>query len=215
MTETILYLTRHGQTEWNVEQRMQGHKDSPLTSLGVLQAEWLQQRLKPIHFDAVYSSSSLRALRTAQIAAGSNHVTIKPIDELKEINMGLWEGQRIDFIQKHYAQEYFDFFNQPHLYKPTGSGETYKELINRVIPAIDSILSEHKGQKVLIVTHRLTLKTIMGHYGNKELNELSTLPDIESTSLSRISVKENVPSIEMYGDTSHYQMAEVRAWSGK
>ncbi|MCE5172365.1 histidine phosphatase family protein [Paenibacillus profundus] len=205
MTETILYLTRHGQTEWNVDKRMQGHKDSPLTSLGVLQAEWLQKRLKTIPFDAVYSSSSPRALRTAQIAAGGNHATIMPMDELKEINMGLWEGRRIEFIQEHHAQEYVDFFNKPHLYQPTGSGETYMQLMNRVIPAIDGILSKHQGEKVLIVTHRLTLKTIMGYYGNKELYELSSLPDIESTSLCRISVKKNVPSIEMYGDTSHYQ----------
>ncbi|WP_310735680.1 histidine phosphatase family protein [Paenibacillus thiaminolyticus] len=41
LAKTTLYLTRHGQAEWNVEERMQGHKDSPLTSLGVLQAEWL------------------------------------------------------------------------------------------------------------------------------------------------------------------------------
>lgn len=205
MTKTILHLTRHGQTEWNLEKRMQGHKDSPLTSLGVLQAEWLQERLKAVQFDAVYSSSSPRALRTAQIVAGDNRSPVRPIDELKEINMGLWEGQQIEIIEKQYAQAYFDFFNNPHLYQPTGTGETYAQLMNRVIPAIDTILAKHTGEKVLIVTHRITLKTIMSYYGNIKLNAFASLPDIESTSLCKISVEQNIPHIEMYGDTSHYQ----------
>ncbi|CAH8771176.1 histidine phosphatase family protein [Paenibacillus dendritiformis] len=205
MAKTTLYLTRHGQTEWNVEERMQGHKDSPLTSLGVLQAEWLQQRLEPVPLDAVYSSSSLRAWRTARIVTGNKQVSIRPMDELMEINMGLWEGQHIEFIENQFAQQYFHFFNSPDLYQPTGIGETYEQLISRVIPAIDSIISRHQGKTVLIVTHRITLKTIMGYYGNTKLHELGSLPDIQSTSLSKISIEDHVPMIEMYGDTSHYQ----------
>ncbi|PZM64508.1 histidine phosphatase family protein [Paenibacillus dendritiformis] len=205
MAKTTLYLTRHGQTEWNVEERMQGHKDSPLTSLGVLQAEWLQQRLEPVPLDAVYSSSSLRAWRTARIVTGNKQVSIRPMDELMEINMGLWEGQHIEFIENQFAQQYFHFFNSPDLYQPTGLGETYEQLISRVIPAIDSIISRHQGETVLIVTHRITLKTIMGYYGNAKLHELGSLPDIQSTSLSKISIEDHIPMIEMYGDTSHYQ----------
>ncbi|BFH13723.1 histidine phosphatase family protein [Paenibacillus melissococcoides] len=205
MAKTTLYLTRHGQTEWNVEERMQGHKDSPLTSLGVLQAEWLQQRLEPVRLDAVYSSSSLRAWRTARIAAGHKQVSIRPMDEFMEINLGLWEGQHIEFIENQFGQQYLHFFNRPDLYQPTGCGETYEQLISRVIPAIDSIISRHQGETVLIVTHRITLKTIMGYYGNKTLHELGSLPDIQSASLSKISIENRVPTIEMYGDTSHYQ----------
>lgn len=205
LAKTTLYLTRHGQTEWNVEERLQGHKDSPLTSLGVLQAEWLQQRLAPVPLDAVYSSSSLRAWRTARIAAGNKQVSIRPMDELMEINMGLWEGQHIEFIENQFAQQYFHFFNRPDLYQPTGFGETYEQLIGRAIPAIDSIISGHQGETVLIVTHRITLKTIMGYYGKKTLHEFGTLPDIQSTSLSKISIEDHIPMIEMYGDTSHYQ----------
>ncbi|MFD2882332.1 histidine phosphatase family protein [Paenibacillus rhizoplanae] len=57
MTTTV-YITRHGQTEWNVQKRMQGHQDSPLTPLGVQQAEWLSKSLLDVHLDAVYASSS-------------------------------------------------------------------------------------------------------------------------------------------------------------
>ncbi|WCF05943.1 histidine phosphatase family protein [Paenibacillus thiaminolyticus] len=155
--------------------------------------------------DAVYSSSSLRAWRTARIAAGNKQVCIRPMDELMEINMGLWEGQHIEFIENRFAQQYFHFFNRSDLYQPTGFGETYEQLIGRAIPAIDSIISRHQGETVLIVTHRITLKTIMGYYGKKTLHELGTLPDIQSISLSKISIEHHVPMIEMYGDTSHYQ----------
>jgi probable phosphoglycerate mutase len=204
LAETTLYLTRHGQTEWNLLKKMQGHQDSPLTELGVLQAEWLHKRLESVSFDAVYSSSSPRALRTAQIVAGNSRGSITQMDELKEINMGLWEGQQIDLIQERYAKEYFEFFNSPHLYQPTGSGETYQELLDRSKIAIDRILSLYQGGNVLIVTHRITLKTILGYYGNKTLEQLASLSDIESTSLSKISIKDDIPSIEMYGDISHY-----------
>lgn len=67
---TRLYLTRHGETEWNVIHRMQGSKDSPLTELGVRQAESLKAVLDTVPIDAVYASPSPRAMRTAEISCG-------------------------------------------------------------------------------------------------------------------------------------------------
>ena len=64
---TWLYLTRHGQTEWNVENRFQGGTDSPLTEKGIRQAEYLAKRLRGISFESIYSSPAGRALRTAEI----------------------------------------------------------------------------------------------------------------------------------------------------
>jgi len=94
------------------------------------------------------------------------------------------------------------------LYQPTGSGETYQELLDRSKVAIDQILSLYQGGNVLIVTHRITLKTILGYYGNKTLEQLVNLSDIESTSLSKILIKDDIHSIEMYGDISHYRHGE-------
>ncbi|WP_235206697.1 histidine phosphatase family protein [Paenibacillus tyrfis] len=75
--QTTMYLTRHGQTEWNSKKKMQGHLDSPLTDYGMQQAEWLKERLENVHFDAIYSSSSPRAFNTARIVSGNHPVQIK------------------------------------------------------------------------------------------------------------------------------------------
>ncbi|NEN82299.1 histidine phosphatase family protein [Paenibacillus elgii] len=203
--QTTMYLTRHGQTEWNSKKKMQGHLDSPLTDYGMRQAEWLKERLESVHFDAIYSSSSPRAFHTARIVSGNRPVPISTLDSLKEINMGLWEGQQIDQIQQQFPIPYDHFFNEPHLYRPTGHGESYSELLERTIPALNRILEEHQGQQVLIVTHRITLKVIMSYFLGKQLHEIGDMPDIHPTALCKIIMNDEVPKIELYGDTSHYR----------
>ena len=92
MSTTTIYLTRHGQTEWNVQHRMQGHMDSALTSIGLQQAEWLSQGMRSVQLDAIYTSPSPRALRTAEIMRGERSTYLNLSDAFKEIGMGVWEG---------------------------------------------------------------------------------------------------------------------------
>jgi broad specificity phosphatase PhoE len=203
---TTLYLTRHGQTEWNLETKLQGHKDSPLTVTGIEQAGWLHDHLDSVTFDAIYSSSSPRALRTANIITGNSHTDIVTLDALKEINMGLWEGMRKDDIKKDYSVQLDHFFAQPHLYQPTSQGESYNDLQQRVVPAIQDIIAAHQDQQVLVVTHFITLKVIMGYFMNKQLHEIGTMPDIHPTALFKVRIEDdNNAEVLLYGDTSHYR----------
>lgn len=203
--ETTLYLTRHGQTEWNLLKKMQGHKDSPLTPSGVQQAEWLGERLSTIPFDAIYCSSSPRAITTAGIISGHRTTEIVRLDALKEINMGVWEGQHIEQITQDFPTQFSQFFNEPHLYQPTGQGESYSQLLERTLPSIQDILTKHRGQQVLIVTHRITLKAIMSYFMKKQLNEIGTMPDLHPTALCKVSMNHDVLNVDLYGDTSHYR----------
>ncbi|KOY17904.1 histidine phosphatase family protein [Paenibacillus xylanivorans] len=201
---TTIYFVRHGQTHWNLEQKMQGHMDSPLTPEGRRQASRLHDRLQTITFDAIYSSPSPRALTTAQIICESSSESIIKLDELKEIHMGLWEGQSVPTIQNEHTVEWEHFFNKPHIYRPTGQGETYSELLNRAVMAVERILLECEGKVVLVVSHRMTLKTLMNHYSGMQLSDMGDLPDVPSASLSKIAFRNSHPSIELYGDVSHY-----------
>jgi len=203
--ETTLYLTRHGQTEWNLAQKMQGHQGSPLTQHGVQQAKWLGERLSTVPFDAIYCSSSPRAITTAGIISGNRSTEIVKLDALKEINMGLWEGQHIKHITQDFPTQYRQFFNEPHLYQPTGLGETYHELMNRALPAIQDILTKHQGQQILVVTHRITLKAMMSYFMKKQLHEIGTMPDIHPTALCKVTIHHDVLNVDLYGDTAHYQ----------
>ncbi|MEE1541372.1 MAG: histidine phosphatase family protein, partial [Paludibacteraceae bacterium] len=89
---TKIYLCRHGETEWNVVKRMQGQNNSNLTELGVSQAKALGKRLEDIDIDIIYSSSCQRALDTAMHARGNRDLQIIAEDDLREINLGNWEG---------------------------------------------------------------------------------------------------------------------------
>ncbi|MGO4790883.1 histidine phosphatase family protein [Paenibacillus sp. 2KB_20] len=206
MTTTTIYFVRHGQTQWNVEQKMQGHKDSPLTPEGRRQAARLRDRLQTVTFDAIFSSPSPRALTTAQMICGSTSERIVKLDELKEIHMGLWEGESVPTIQNEHTAEFDHFFHKPHLYRPTGQGEAYPELLDRAVTAVERILLSYRGGTVLIVTHRMTLKTLMNHYSGMQLSNMGNLPDIPSASLSKIVFHDSHPFIELYGDTSHYEV---------
>ncbi|MDP5274329.1 histidine phosphatase family protein [Chengkuizengella axinellae] len=205
MTTTTLYITRHGQTEWNLEKRMQGHKDSPLTPLGIQQAQWLGQSLSDTDIDVIYASSSGRTRKTAELVKNKRDIEIIPSDILREINMGLWEGQIISDLEQKYPEQHNAFWKTPHLYE-SFEGESFHDLHDRVIPYLKDILSKHRGQTILIVTHGLTLKTIMSYFEKRKLADFWDSPHIYQTSLSLVELDEqDEASIRLYADTSHYK----------
>ena len=102
MNSTKIYLVRHGQTVWNVKKRMQGHQDSPLTKLGILQANWAKEALDDIKIDIIYSSPSNRAYKTAEIIKGNRKIPLVAKNNLREINLGDWEAMIDDIHEKYF-----------------------------------------------------------------------------------------------------------------
>src|ERR1700753_577334 len=88
----VLFLFRHGQTDWNREGRLQGHTDTPLNAAGLAQAEALAKRLLAQRLDAVGSSELTRALTTARIRAEVSGVPLLTDPGLREVSVGLAEG---------------------------------------------------------------------------------------------------------------------------
>ena len=205
---TTLYLTRHGQTEWNVAKKLQGHKDSPLTELGILHAEWLAESMSHINLDAIYCSSSVRTMKTAEILRSRRNITIIPDDDLREINMGSWEGEVSSIIESTYPDEYFAFWKTPHLYNPKNDGESFYNLQDRVLPKIEEIIQRNEGKKILIVTHAATLKLIMTYFNGQTLSEMWAPPFVDSTSLCKVVIEGDKRIVALYGDTSHYKEGE-------
>jgi phosphoserine phosphatase len=208
MGTTTIYLTRHGQTEWNVQQRMQGHQDSPLTPLGVQQAEWLNRGLNKVQIDAVYASSSERTLRTAEIIRGERTVPVIACDEFKEIRMGLWEGCESAEIELAHPEQHHHFWKDPEKFSVEGS-ETFREVQERALQKLLEIVDEHEGQTVLIVTHTVVIKVLMAHFEGRAMEQLWDLPYIYPTCLCRIDITDGVPEIVLHGDTSHYETSEA------
>jgi broad specificity phosphatase PhoE len=203
--KTTIYITKHGETQWIAEGRMQGRHDSPLTELGIRQATWLRDALEPIDFDVIYASSSLRVLRTAEIIRHQRGCELICRDELREIYTGDWEGQLWKEIEQKYPAAYSAFWKAPHLYRPEGGGESYIEVQARVLSLLDSVLTKHKGETILLVTHAGPLKLLMGHVEGRPLARLWEPPFVHPTALCKVIAENQRFSIELYGDTSHYQ----------
>ncbi|GBF75243.1 putative histidine phosphatase family protein [Paenibacillus sp. 598K] len=205
---TRIYIVRHGQTEWNVEHRFQGHQDSPLTALGVQQAEWLAEALREKRIDAIYASTSTRAFRTAEIIRGKRELPIHAREGLKEINLGVWEGGIQQELEAAEPERYEAFWNDPETFRVEG-GETFTEVVARASAVLDEILERHAGETVLISTHTVVLKLLMARFEGRALRDLWQLPYIYPACLCLVEGSHPDFNIVLHGDTSHYRETPV------
>ena len=164
-----VYIIRHGKTDWNKECRFQGAKDIPLNEEGRAAAVKLGERLKDIHFDAVFSSPLSRAYETACIVleqSGSLSLSKGPVKDplLTEISFGELEGLPFDqWMDTDEARKYF--FKEPGRYIPPKGGETFTSGIERtgrfVHTVIEPIYKEKPDARIMIVAHGAILAALM------------------------------------------------------
>ena len=157
---TELWLVRHGQTDWNTEFRIQGSIDKPLNATGIEQAHALAQKLADTHFDAIYSSPARRAHQTASAIAQLLGLPIRTDDRLKEISLGLWEGLTWQQVQDRYPEMFAKRKSDPVHFAPEGA-ETYGDLARRMVQAANEIALSHPGKRVLVVSHGMSLATLL------------------------------------------------------
>ena len=172
-----LYLVRHGETEWNTQDIIQGKfSDSPLTECGVRQAEELRAKLNNVNFDAVYSSDLLRAKRTAQIIALEKQLAVTTSNLLRERSYGKFEGKSISEYRagiKHLLEKFNKLSDEERItFKFAEDIESNDELISRFITFLREVAISHLGQTVLIITHGGCLKTFLIHTGFVAANEI-------------------------------------------
>jgi broad specificity phosphatase PhoE len=173
-----IIITRHGETDWNVQKIFRGHADIDLNLTGRKQAELLAQYLKDTKLDAIYSSPLERALRTAQIVAGQQHRLRMETDlDLVDFDYGEWQGVSEEDVKKKYAELYDRWQKEPFRVKMPG-GESLNEVKKRVQRALNQITSEYESGTVLIVSHRIVMKVLIlnllgldtSHMGNIKLD---------------------------------------------
>lgn len=182
-----------------------GQQDSPLTPLGVQQALWLRDALKEKQFAAIYASSSQRTLSTAEILRDTRQLPILADDRLREIHLGSWEGLLIKEIEQKFPEEFSVYRHAPELYRANNGGETFLQLQERIMPCINTLIAQHEGQEILIVTHGIALKIILLTFEQRSPSCVRQPPTILWTSLSKVVVEKGVATIELYADTSHYK----------
>ncbi|GKX31946.1 phosphatase [Vallitalea longa] len=202
---TRLYLTRHGETQWNLIGKVQGSLDSGLTEKGIMQAVKLGKYLDNTNIDIIYSSSSNRAYNTAKAITGDRKIKIIKSDKLKEMNLGIWEGKTFEYIEKEYTDMFDTFWNRPHLVKEF-PGETFSEFRKRVVGAVLEIIDNNKDKDILIVAHALVLKVVMSFFENRPLERLFEDHHMYSTCINEVEIVDNNYKIVRYNETPHYDI---------
>ena len=148
---------RHGETDWNLNRRLQGHADRPLNQTGREQARSLAAALAEEPLDAVYSSDLSRAEETARIIAGARGLDVTVLPSLRERHFGTWEGLTDEEIHERFPEEVADGV--------LGDGESRDELDRRILRALSRIADEHPDAAVLVVSHGGPLRSVLRHCG--------------------------------------------------
>ena len=152
MSVTRLYLIRHGQSDGNAEGRFGGHSGTPLSRLGMTQAELTAKALSRERIDVIYSSDLERAVQTASPLAEMLGLEINKTNAFRERNVGVLEGLTFEESKQRYPKDYYALINRDINHVITG-GESYRHLLRRGTRALREILSAHKGRNVAVFSH--------------------------------------------------------------
>jgi broad specificity phosphatase PhoE len=204
MDTTRLYLVRHGATTLTAEDRFSGDVGVDLSDEGRRQAALLSERLRDEKLMAVYASTMGRAVETARIIAGPLGLEIETRDGLREISHGRWEGLSRREVEERFADEYASWEQDPFTFAPAG-GESGVAVLARALPVLRDIVTRHAGERVLVVSHkatiRLVLSSLLGIDGRGYRDRLDQSP----ACLNVLDFRDPVRArLMLFNDTSHY-----------
>ncbi len=163
----VFYLFRHGETDWNLDKRCQGHTDIPLNQKGVEQAQLLAEKIKRLNLEMIYSSDLKRAKRTGEFVAQALNTKIVFDSRLREMSYGEAEGLIFQDAVKKFGDETwkklmsfrkdFDEVSFP-------GGETRKKSRERFLEVLIEIINETNFQTIGISTHGGAIRNVIHHF---------------------------------------------------
>ena len=156
----ILYLMRHGQTDWNAKGKVQGWQDPPLNAFGLEQARLAAEKLKKEEIEIIYASDLKCTKKTADIIGGALDLPVHYTKRLREMNFGKAEGVKKTDLEAKFSYTYqaFNDINCPDRYDMHyPNGETIGEVQQRFMKFFTKLLEDHQ-QKVLVVTHGMLIR---------------------------------------------------------
>jgi len=201
MSDTKFIVVRHGETAWNAEGRIQGHLDSPLNEEGLAQALLVGERLGHEPFDHLYCSDLGRALETAQPIAERSGKPPVTTPQLRERNLGIFQGLTGKQCEHKYPQHYRRFHGRE-VDHVMPAGESIRQLNERVSRFFDEVAARHAGQTVVAVTHGGVLDALYRHVMQVPLERPRDFP-IYNASLNFVRCSRGRWILELWGDISH------------
>jgi probable phosphoglycerate mutase len=200
MQVTRLFLVRHGESQWNVEGRIQGHLDSLLTTVGLAQAEALAESLKAHTFSALYSSDLNRAYETARCIAKRKDQDILVDVRLRERNLGIFQGFTRPELETRFPEEAAYYKTQVDYVVP--QGESSRQFYKRCVTCFEELRQKYLGGSILVVTHGGVLGMFLKYVFNIPL-EAPRRFEILNTSINIFSYKQDHWVLEVWGSLAH------------
>jgi probable phosphoglycerate mutase len=203
---TVFYLIRHGETDWNLSGRWQGHTDVPLNALGRAQARRLAERLRhePARPGAIYSSDLLRAWETAETIGAALGITPRPLPALREIDVGAWSGlNRAEVLERD--RDLSERLESGEDVPRGGSGERFADLYARVVAAVDQLAAAHPDGRLVLVTHGGPVRALLLHGARDKRDALPRRFHIGNTSVSLLIGGRAGWDLGMVNDMSHLE----------
>jgi broad specificity phosphatase PhoE len=202
---TRVLIVRHGATMLSAEDRFAGATDVELSEAGIYQASCLAKRLAEQPIAAVYASPMQRTLKTAGIIAEPHGLTVSPVDGLREISHGRWEQRTRAEVEAAFGDEYQSWDADPFTFAPIG-GESGLSVLARALPALRSIVQAHPEKTVLVVSHKATIRLLLGSFLGFDLRGYRDRLDQNPCCLNILDFKDATRArLMLYNDISHYE----------
>ena len=155
------YLVRHGQTQWNLQGRIQGHTDVPLAELGRRNVQAQAKSLAGLTFAAVYASDFSRTVETAQILVNDADVSVQTNPNLREFSYGQWEGLTLEEVQARDPEDFALRFRKRDVEFAAPGGESAIQLLQRVRRFYVKAASGHDPEEnLLVVAHGGSIRAL-------------------------------------------------------
>lgn len=201
MTLTRILFIRHGETVFNIEGKIQGNLDSPLTEIGQRQARAVAHRLRHTPPAHIYTSDLGRALATAQLIAQAIHCPLATDERLRERNMGIFQGLTFDEIARRYPDESGRLKTATVDYIPTG-GESADQTRQRAWTALNEFADRHPGQEIAVISHGAVIAAVIRHILGMPY-EVRRSFKIFNAGINVLTRKNNHWAVETLGDICH------------
>lgn len=171
-----LVIVRHGQSQWNLENRYTGWVDIDLSPLGIEEAHQAGKKLRGYTFDKAYTSALIRAQRTLDIILeemGTNHIEIEKDKALNERMYGDLQGLNKDDTKKQFGDEQVRLWRRSYDVSPP-NGESLKDTAARVLPYYEAKIKPdlQAGKNILIVAHGNSLRALVMSLDNLSKDEI-------------------------------------------
>lgn len=203
MNATRICIVRHGETDWNLERRLQGQLDIGLNAEGRAQAEATARGLEQHTFAAVYSSDLRRTMQTATALAERLALRVRPEAGLRERHYGAFQGSTADEFARDHPTAHARFLTRDLDYD-FGHGESLRSFAARVTEAIDRIALLHAGQTLLLVTHGGVLDIVYRRVTGRDLSGPRDFP-VPNAALNWIETASDGWRLLAWADRSHLE----------